>query len=416
MKEMQKTIFVYENWNSEHPNLMGKLFVDEIRGKESFAFSYDERWLSKRTDNIVLDPDLFYYQGRQYVPLNKSLFGLFSDSCPDRWGRTLLRRREALLAKKEERKPRNLSESDYLLGVYDKSRMGALRFSLEEGGPFLSCDEELSAPPWATLRDLENAAVMIDSNPNSAEEKWIHQLIAPGSSLGGARPKASVLSPDGSLWIAKFPSKNDESDVGAWEMTAHELAKKCQVNMAEAQTEVLSKTGTTFLTKRFDRIKGRRIHFASAMTLLGKTDKDEGGSYLDLVGFIKSNGAEPNEDLHELWRRIVFSILISNTDDHLRNHGFLLTRKGWKLSPAYDVNPVPYGRHLSLCVNENDDAISLDLAEETAKFYGISQTEAKDIIKEMKKTIQRNWQYCAKQVGLKKNEIDYMATAFYECL
>ena len=198
------------------------------------------------------------------------MFGIFEDASPDRWGRNLMQRREAILAKKEERKPRTLTAVDYLLGAYDKTRMGAMRFALTEGGPFLSDEKELAAPPWTTLRKLESASIAFEKNDDGQEEKWLKQLIAPGSSLGGARPKASVEAPDGSLWIAKFPSKNDTTNVGAWEMVVHELTVMCGLNVPEAKLETFSALGSTFFSKRFDRDGEKRIHVASAMTLLGK--------------------------------------------------------------------------------------------------------------------------------------------------
>lgn len=242
--------------------------------------------------------------------------------------------------------------------------MGAIRFKTEENGEFLSDDKEMAAPPWATLRTLEEASRQFEKEENILEEKWLNQLLKPGSSLGGARPKASVQAPDGELWIAKFPSRKDEYDIGAWEKVAHDLANICGLNVPESRFEIFSKLGGTFLVKRFDRAGKRRIHFASAMTMLGKEDgacAEDGSGYLDIASFLKANSAMPEVDLRELWRRIVFNMAISNTDDHLRNHGFLLTQKGWRLSPLYDVNPVPYGDMLALNVDEINNDISLNL-------------------------------------------------------
>jgi len=304
-------------------------------------------------------------------------------------------------------------ESDYLLGVYDETRLGALRFSLEEGGSFLSSDKELCTPPWTTLRTLESASLAFESDDGGRDEKWLRQLLAPGSSLGGARPKASVQAPDGSLWIAKFPSKHDEWNSGAWEIVVHDLAVKCGLNAPEAKLETFSETGSTFLIKRFDRAKIRRIHFSSAMALLGKTDGDtDGVSYLDIAAFIKSNGASPKQDLKELWKRIVFNMAVSNTDDHLRNHGFLLTRDGWILSPMYDVNPNIYGNALSLNVSTDDSSVSFELAMETAQYYDINTDEAKNIIADIQKTVSENWQALAAGYGLSRNAISRMEPAF----
>lgn len=411
----EKTIFVYENWTELEPNLMGKLYVSYIRGKEQFSFEYETEWLTSMTANYLLDPDLALYNGRHYVPMDKTLFGLFADSCPDRWGRLLMRRREIELARKEERKPKKLGESDYLLGVYDKARIGALRFKTEKEGIFLSDDQELSTPPWTTLRTLEAASWGFENDENGLETKWLKQLLVPGSSLGGARPKATVKDERGNLWIAKFPSKHDEYNSGAWEMVVHDLAKMCGLDVPEAKLETFSKNGSTFLVKRFDRDGERRIHFASAMTLLGKTDGasgDDGSSYLDLVSFIKANGAEPKRDLKELWKRIVFNMAVSNTDDHLRNHGFILSKNGWRLSPLYDVNPIPYGDTLSLNVNMNDNSISIELAMSVARYFGIREYEALEIKENIVKTVCGNWKLLAEKYGLTRSACEYMSPAF----
>ena len=415
MTDRQKIIYVYADWSDKPPMMIGKLYADGGRGKEFFSFEYDTAWLAESDYSVILDPDLGMYNGRQYTPVDKALFGIFSDSCPDRWGRLLMRRREAILARKENRKPRKLDESDFLLGVYDESRMGALRFSIEEQGPFLSYDKALSTPPWATLRKLENASIAFERDESGLEEKWLNQLLAPGSSLGGARPKATVQAPDGSLWIAKFPSRHDDYNSGAWEMVAHELAKLCGLNVPEARLETLSQNGSTFLVKRFDRNRNQRIHFASAMTLLGKTDgasSADGTSYLDILSFIKSNGARPKDDLLELWKRIVFNMAISNTDDHLRNHAFILTSKGWILSPLYDVNPSIYGDALSLNVSLSDSTIDFGLALETAEYYEISKSTAEHLLLEIKNNVNENWKPIAQKYKLSRNAIEYMSPAF----
>jgi len=414
---MAKTIYVYENWSSETPTKLGILYVDQSRGSEHYAFAYDENWLTTNRFAYVLDPDLALYKGRQY-PINKSTFGIFADSSPDRWGRVLMQRREKFLADKEGRKPRKLLDSDYLLGVYDETRMGAIRFSLEDGGPFLSADKETAAPPWATLRALEEASRQFERDENTLEEKWLRQLIRPGSSLGGARPKATVQAVDGSLWIAKFPSKHDDNNTGAWEKVVHDLAKMCGLNVPESRLETFSKLGSTFLVKRFDRDGNRRIHFASAMTMLGKVDgasADDGTSYLELVSFLKANGAVPKMDLVELWKRIVFNMAVSNTDDHLRNHGFLLTQTGWRLSPLYDVNPIPYGEYLALNVSEDDSTISFALAIETARYYGISRKEAEKMVNEISATVRDHWERLAVEYGLSRGNIEKMRPAFSAC-
>lgn len=418
MADESKIIYVYADWMAEGPVLMGKLFVEASRGKEIFSFQYDENWMSDPTSSFLMDPDLALYQGRQYVPLDKALFGIFSDSCPDRWGRVLMKRREAITARKEGRKPRTLSESDFLLGVHDEARMGALRFSLEEGGVFLAGDKELATPPWTTLRKLEAASYAFENDDSGLDERWVNQLLAPGSSLGGARPKATVQDVNGELWIAKFPSRHDETNSGAWEKVVHDLAEKCGLDVPMARLETFSKNGGTFLTKRFDRSGGKRIHFASAMTLLGKADgasAADGASYLELASFIRSNGAESRQDLIELWKRIVFNMAVSNTDDHLRNHGFLLTKKGWRLSPMYDVNPVPYGDTLSLNVDESDNSISIDLAVDTANYFGMEKDTAKVMADEITEIVRTHWTGLAEANGLNRNAIEYMRPAFMIC-
>lgn len=413
----QKTIFVYDDFSTELPVLMGSLYVNVIKGGESYSFEYDKDWLRKTGLTLTLDPELMPYSGRQY-PTGKNIFGLFADASPDRWGRVLMNKRERILAEKEGRKPSKLYDSDYLLGVYDETRMGGIRFKANQEGPFLSDDKETAAPPWATLRTLEEASRNFENDETGLTEKWLNQLIKPGSSLGGARPKATVVDTKDQLWIAKFPSKNDENDTGAWEMVAHDLAALCGLNVPEAKLEKFSPLGSTFLIKRFDRMGSKRVHFASAMTLLGKTDgasAADGSSYLDIAAFIKSYGAQPKKDLGELWKRIVFNMAVTNTDDHLRNHAFILTDKGWILSPLYDVNPVPYGDELSLNVDEEDNSISIDLAVQTAVRFGISESDAEVQAEEILKIVRDNWEKTAARYGLTRRQIEEMRPAFSAC-
>lgn len=413
----QKTIFVYDDFSTEQPVLMGSLYVNVIKGGESYSFEYDKDWLRKTGLTLTLDPELMPYSGRQY-PTGKNIFGLFADASPDRWGRVLMNKRERILAEKEGRKPSKLYDSDYLLGVYDETRMGGIRFKANLEGPFLSDDKETAAPPWATLRTLEEASRNFENDETGLTEKWLNQLIKPGSSLGGARPKATVVDTKDQLWIAKFPSKNDENDTGAWEMVAHDLAALCGLNVPEAKLEKFSPLGSTFLIKRFDRLESKRVHFASAMTLLGKTDgasAADGSSYLDIAAFIKSYGAQPKKDLVELWKRIVFNMAVTNTDDHLRNHAFILTDKGWILSPLYDVNPVPYGDELSLNVDEEDNSISIDLVVQTAVRFGISESDAEAQAEEILKIVRDNWEKTAAGYGLTRRQIEEMRPAFSAC-
>lgn len=412
----EKTIYVFADFLPFHNELIGTIYLSQIRGKEFCSFEYDHNWLQNQ--NMVLDPDLQLYSGRQFITDEKIIFGVFTDSCPDRWGRRLMNRREELRARERQEKPKKLLESDYLLGVYDESRMGALRFKTDLDGDFLSNDEEFATPPWTSLRELEQASLAFEADSNPLDTKWLKQLLAPGSSLGGARPKASVLAPDGSLWIAKFPSKHDDFNSGAWEMVVHDLAMLCKLNVPEAKAENFSKLGTTFLVKRFDRIDDQRIHFSSAMTMLGKTDgasAADGSSYLEIASFLKANGGTPKKDLIELWKRIVFSMAVSNTDDHFRNHGFLLTNNGWELSPLYDVNPDIYGEYLSLNVNKNESSIDFDLALRSARYYGVNESEASAFISTIKNTVKNNWESLAKKYRISRNEIIRMAPAFQIC-
>lgn len=415
----KREVYVYADWEDlEGPVYMGILQAELLRGKEIFSFEYDESWL-KSGHAQLLDPDLQLYAGKQYLSdQEKQNFGMFLDSSPDRWGRILMRRREAALSREENRPQNNLFETDYLLGVYDEHRMGGLRFKLDLEGPFLNNNKEMASPPWTSIRELEQISLRLEEDDvvNDPEYlKWLSMLVAPGSSLGGARPKASVLDNENHLWIAKFPSKNDQTDIGGWEIVTYELAIEAEINMAEAQAKKFTTNKHTFLTKRFDRTStGERIHFASAMTLLGHMDGEdygEGVSYLELVDFITTQGANVNEDLEQLWRRIVFSICVSNTDDHLRNHGFILTNEGWILSPAYDINPVETGAGLKLNISEDDNALDLDLALEVIPYFRIKEARANEIIQEVKSAVQ-NWKKVATKYSISNAEQELKSMAF----
>lgn len=417
MNANEKIICVYDDFTDSEPRLLGKLYVNTIKGGETYSFEFDDNWLSSTELTISLDPDLYSYSGRQFPNGNK-IFGIFSDASPDRWGRVLMMKRERINAEKENRKPRKLYDSDFLLGVYDETRMGGIRFKAECDGAFLSDDTETAAPPWTTLRTLEEASRQFENDTSALNEKWLNQLLKPGSSLGGARPKATVVDANGELWIAKFPSKHDENNTGAWEKVVHDLARMCGLNVPESKLETFSKFGSTFLVKRFDRVGKRRIHFASAMTLLGKTDgasAEDGSGYLEMASFIKSYGSNPKGDLRELWKRIVFNMAVSNTDDHLRNHAFILTKTGWTLSPMYDVNPVPYGDELSLNVSEEDNRIAMDLALSTAVKYNIPEEEAVQIVQEITATVRNHWENLATHYKITRGQIEEMRPAFHEC-
>jgi serine/threonine-protein kinase HipA len=416
--ENNKKIFVYADWDEmEAIKPFGVLYSQRVRGKEVFSFEYDSNWLNSGYAQ-ALDPNLLLFHGKQFAPDNKANFGLFLDSSPDRWGRLLMRRREAAFAKKENRPEQTLFESDYLLGVYDGHRLGGLRFKLDEQGEFMNNQKEMASPPWTSLRELEYASLKLE-NEDVVDDPdyfhWLSMLYAPGSSLGGARPKASVFDENKNLWIAKFPSINDEKDTGAWEKVLHELAKKAGIDVPEAKLMHFSGRHHTYLSKRFDRVgSSKRIHFASAMTLLGYNDgadAEKGVSYLELVGFLLQNSSESKKDLEQLWRRIVFNILVSNTDDHLRNHGCILTKSGWRLSPAYDMNPNQYGTGLSLSISETDNSLDTGIALEVAKYFKLNVTEAKNILDELISVVSE-WKTVAKANEISKSEIDAMKKAF----
>ncbi len=418
----QKTIYVYADWTGiKEPLLMGQLKVDIVRGSEVFSFEYDPEWLN-HNKALYLDPELGWYRGSQYLSTYKENFGVFLDSSPDRWGKLLMKRREALIARTEKRKQKTLYASDFLLGVFDGHRMGGLRFKESETGPFLNDNEEQASPPWTSLKKLEYASLQIEKDDvidNPEYKNWLNMLVAPGSSLGGARPKASVLDNKQRLWIAKFPSGADEFDMGAWELVAHELAIQAGIKMSEAILMKFTGKHHTFLTKRFDRTDTmERIHFGSAMALLGRDDGDshiDGASYLEIAGFILQHGDLNfvNEDLEELWRRIVFNICISNTDDHLRNHGFLLGEHGWRLSPVFDVNPNPSGAGLTLNINENDNSLNIDIALEVAEYFRIENARSKEIVSHVLKSVSK-WRSIAKRYSISKFEQEIIAGAFID--
>ncbi|MCJ7446834.1 MAG: HipA domain-containing protein [Bacteroidales bacterium] len=414
----QKTIYVYAHWTGmKEPVYMGELKAEFTRGKEIFSFSYSESWLASRYSQI-LDPELQFYSGSQYASDEKQNFGVFLDSSPDRWGRLLMRRSEAALARSEGRTEKTLRESDYLLGVFDGHRMGALRFKENPDGPFLNNNEELASPPWTSIRELEQISLRLEDDKAIEDPeyfKWLMMLVNSGSSLGGARPKASVIDDKKNLWIAKFPSKTDIKDISGWEMVANELASNAGMNVAVSRIQKFSNKYYTFLTKRFDRTTdGERIHFASAMTMLGYTDGTDfhdGVSYLEIVDFLTNNGADIESDLTELWRRIVFNIFISSTDDHLRNHGFILTEKGWILSPVFDINPNEDGSGLSLNISLDDNALNLDIPLEVVEYFRLNKESGLKIIEQIKKSVS-NWRSVANKYQLPKSEQELMAKVF----
>ena len=414
MSQSKSDIYVYAHWQEmQEPKLIGVLSAQQAKGKKAFSFEYDRKWL-KTEQKFLLDPDIQLYGGPQY-PNQKENFGIFLDSMPDTWGRTLMKRREAQLARERNEKPKTLYDIDFLLGVYDESRMGALRFKTYPNGDFLDNNKTTSTPPWSSIRELQNAAANFENDKDNEEvNKWLSVLMAPGSSLGGARPKANILDNDKSLWIAKFPSKTDTVNKAAWEFLAYKLATSAGVDMAPCRIEKIMGNHHTFFTKRFDRENGERIHFASAMTMTGNNEdtiRDNSASYLDIAEFISNQGANVEENLHQLWRRIVFNIAISNTDDHLRNHGFILTKEGWILSPAYDLNPSIDKDGLALNIDMDNNAMDFELARSVGEYFRLSTLQMEIIIQEITLVV-TNWKKIATEIGISRGEMELMEKAF----
>jgi serine/threonine-protein kinase HipA len=406
---MDTEVLVYLDLDGT-PTLVGRLWAHERRSRESATFEYDDGWLDHPA-RCSLEPALQLGPGPFPTPAGKPLFGAIGDSAPDRWGRVLMRRAERRRAEQARQTPRTLRETDYLLMVNDEARQGALRFAQEPGGPFLTGDDATPIPPLVALPRLLSAADHVASDSDSDED--LRLLLAPGSSLGGARPKASVRDNDGTLAIAKFPHRDDEIDTVRWEAVALALAEKAALPVPDWRIESVAEK-PVLLLRRFDRAEHVRIPFLSAMSMLGASDNDT-HSYLEFVDALRLYGASPKADMHLLWRRIVFNILISNTDDHLRNHGFLYGgTDGWRLGPAYDLNPVPVDirpRVLSTAIDLEDGTASLDLAREVAGYFELDAGQASKIAKEVAEAVS-TWRDVAARLGLDQAQINRMASAF----
>lgn len=410
MEAVSKEVIVWISLGKENI-AVGKLWFHLRNGRESASFEYSQNWL-EHPEQFALEPALKLTEGSFHTVEGTSIFGAIGDSAPDRWGRVLMRRAESIKAKAEKRSPVTLFEADYLLGVNDEARQGALRFSLEHEEPiFLAAKDQNTIPPLVDLPKLLSATERFLEDDESAED--LKLLLAPGSSLGGARPKASVRDQDGSLAIAKFPRKDDEYNVVVWEAVALSLAKTAGIRVPDWRLEtILNKP--VLITKRFDRSASERIPFLSAMSMLGAKDNEE-HSYLEIAYAIVQNGASPNEDLAELWKRIVFSIMISNTDDHLRNHGFIYEQShGWRLSPIYDINPTPIEikpRVLTTAIDYDDRSASLKTAMSVIKEFRLDKEQATKIIKDVASAV-KQWRKIASKFGISKSESDRMASAF----
>ena len=403
------TILVYIDLQSG-PFLVGRLWTRIRQGRESATFEYDKEWLT-HSQRFSLEPALHLDAGPQHTATDQVIFGALGDSAPDRWGRTLMRYGERRRAEKEGRASRTLGESDYLLLVDDEARQGALRFAIQEGGPFLAESEGVRIPPVIELPRLLAAADHVESETDTDEE--LRLLLAPGSSLGGARPKATVRENDGRLAIAKFPQRNDEFDVELWEAVTLTLAEQAGIRVPTWRVEHISEKPVLLLS-RFDRDGRQRIPFLSAMSMLGARDH-QARSYLEIADSLRRHGASADADLQELWRRIAFNVLVSNTDDHLRNHGFLYEGgRGWRLAPAYDLHPVPAEikpRMLSTTITFDSPAASLELALEVAEEFGLKPEEARAVAREVGEAASQ-WRQAAKQLGIPEKAIPKMASAF----
>src|SRR5574344_2583757 len=408
-------VFADFDWLKE-PRMIGELSYESLRGSDSYGFCYSADWL-RDYGSLFLSDDLNNYPGQQYTARGKDIYGCFSDALPDRWGRTLINRREQILAKEEKRPVRRLSSFDYLVGIEDYSRMGGLRFKESLDGEYINESKALRIPPLTDIRELIAASSEIEKSEEEnhlPERRWIEQLVHPGSSLGGARPKASVIDENKTLYIAKFPSRKDDYDMGLWEHFSHLLAKKAGVNAASTQLIASNDKHHTLLSKRFDRTDaGKRIHFASAMTLLGFVDGDNastGHGYLDIVDFILRNCTNVSANLQELFRRVAFNICIGNSDDHFRNHGFLLTAKGWTLSPAYDMNPT-LNDYQSLLISSSSNKADLHILLNACEDYMIQYDVATKIISEVIAAM-NDRKALATQLGIAKREMNMFENVF----
>lgn len=412
-----RTLHVYADFDwLERPLLVGELGYESLHGSDSYSFKFDNEWL-RRYGGLFLSADINNYPGQQYTQPGRDIFGCFSDALPDRWGRLLLNRHEQILATEEKRPIRKLSSFDYLMGIDDFSRMGGFRFKENQDGEFINYEKSLRIPPLTDIRVLAAACMEIEKSEEHnqlPEKKWLLQLVQPGTSLGGARPKAGVMDERGNLYIAKFPSRNDDHDVGLWEHHSHLLAKAAGVVAAE--TSIIETGGKfhTLLSKRFDRTAdGKRRHFASAMTLLGLTDgcdAKSGNGYLDIVDFILQNCCDVEDNLRQLYRRVAFNIAIGNSDDHFRNHGFLLTPRGWTLSPAYDLNPT-LNDYQALLINSTTNHADLNILLDSSEEYMIGKEDAKRIIDDVKTGV-KQWKSIAIRLGIAKREIDMFEQVF----
>ena len=409
---MERDLSVYLDLDGK-PVLVGRLWARERTGRETSSFTYDPSWIS-RPGAFALAPSLALAPGPYHAA--KGLLAAFTDPAPDAWGRKLMQRQERARTRSAETgaakiQPSTLFDIDYLAGVDDRTRLGALRFKAVKGGDFLAQNER-PVPPLIDLPDLLAATGRIERDRETDADLLL--VLAPGTSLGGARPKATIRDTNGVLLVAKFPKKDDDWPVTQWEAVVLALAAAAGVTVPAWRLETIAKRPVLLLT-RFDRTtRDTRIPFISAMTALDATDHGEQRSYLDLVEVLRQQGAQPDADLRQLWRRITFNILVSNTDDHLRNHAFLRELRGWRLLPAYDMNPCPVDvrpRVHALAIDDADPTGSLDLALSVAARFGLSSNDAKSIAAEVGTAVAA-WRTTAKRFKLTTAQIERMASAF----
>lgn len=388
---------------------VGILGCDNIRGNQIYSFEFNKDWLRNHR-NIILSKDLNNYSGIQYMnDADGYIFSCFGDALPDRWGRKLADLKSDMGNKNRTFLPQKLTDWDYLQAINDSTRMGGFRFINPETGNYINEDKGLSIPPLVKLNELQEAAAHIERDLDKKlppEEKWINRLFNPGSSMGGARPKACVLSQDNNIYVAKFPSVKDEYDVGKWEYLANQLAKECGINTADAKLLKPKEGYSIFLSKRFDRNSyGQRIHMASSLTMLGLKDgagAETGNGYLDIVDFIVSGAIQSEKQLEELFRRVAFNICIGNTDDHFRNHAFVLTKDGWILSPAYDMNPTR-SVYQSLNINGSSNKSDINLLYKSHEEYLIGAEKAREIINDVVHTV-KYWESMASSLKINSAE------------
>ena len=400
-----KRITVYADFDFlSTPQEIGILGYEHVRGKGHFVFEYSRQWL-KQHGGILLSGDLMNVPSLQHPRGNDNVFGFVKDSFPDRWGRLLLDRRERLTAQSEGRPTRMLTNYDYLIGIEDFTRMGGIRYKEEDSDGYINASDKYLVPPIESLRALCDACHEIElaeERNELPEQRWLDQLIDPGTSLGGARPKANVVDTDGTLYVAKFPSKKDLENTELIEHFSHHLAAKAGIHVAKTRTIRISKNRDLLLSERFDRTKdGRRIHFASAMSLLGLddgADSSTGNGYLDIVDFILHGCTDVRQNLRELYRRVAFNVMFGNTDDHFRNHGFLLTPKGWTLSPAYDINPGTKS-HQCLLIDSYTEQSDINALLSASENYMLERQEAAEIIEGVRAAI-KDWRMIATELQI----------------